>query len=872
MNKNLFRSYPLAYTLMKQRVITRVPLTVLLLATSLLVSAHVMAQPAPLTSGDIAIIQYRTDDNDGFGFVALVNIATGTEIKFTDKGWDGSHLARGEDVWLWTAVSSLNAGSVVTCQSNGCNTGDLSLPEGATDITGLSGDGDQIIAFQGSIRSPVFIYALSTMPWRTSGDIDNHTSYLPLGLIDETTAIAFSSHLDNGHFNIADPVGTKFELLTLNSNPNNWARENTRQHPFYPPSFWSYRINGPVITAAAADPSQPITPPCISGVLGDPTDPARLSGLVLMLSDANATVTATADRVGDKPYADPDLELNGTGAERQLSLIPSAVGYAIITIRVTDGNGNTNAMFLLYATSPEAKEPAQSRFHTGASDASTAIAIDDQHMLVGNDEDQKIRLYHRQLSGLPLYSFTPSAQQLGLTDRDGDGVPREVDIEASIRDGSRIYWIGSHGNSNRQEDNLTTNPGGECRPNRSRMVATDLTGSGASAALRYAGRYDHLRDDLINWDQTNGHGQGAAYYGFEASAHCVESGTGGLWPKRPDGFNIEGLAWTPNSTTTAYVAFRAPLVPTSDRTKALIVPVTNFSDLLGLHGGAPGSAQFGSPIEMDLGALGIRSLTRHDANQYLILAGAIDNTNVFQLFTWTGNPEDRPQLRITEPDLTTFNEGEPDGSYEALVVPVNSENTDFDSEGTILHLLVDNGRSDWYDDGVESKRLPGGLQKFRRDEVTLGPGVEVDLSISKRDDVDPVVAGNILMYRITVSNAGPDEAQRVVVEEMLPAGVTFISTSGCANDPAGVPICNLGNIVAGDSAQFTVQVMIHTDTTGTISNRATVNSDTTDVDPSNNRVTEDTTVSSPPSLTITDIAVYHPALGNWHINYSGVLQ
>jgi uncharacterized repeat protein (TIGR01451 family) len=51
-----------------------------------------------------------------------------------------------------------------------------------------------------------------------------------------------------------------------------------------------------------------------------------------------------------------------------------------------------------------------------------------------------------------------------------------------------------------------------------------------------------------------------------------------------------------------------------------------------------------------------------------------------------------------------------------------------------------------------------------------------DLSISKIDDVDPIVAGNTLIYTVTVANAGPSESQNVIVTDTLPAGVIFVQT------------------------------------------------------------------------------------------------
>jgi len=122
---------------------------------------------------------------------------------------------------------------------------------------------------------------------------------------------------------------------------------------------------------------------------------------------------------------------------------------------------------------------------------------------------------------------------------------------------------------------------------------------------------------------------------------------------------------------------------------------------------------------------------------------------------------------------------------------------------------------------------------------------QADLSISKSDDVDPIVAGNPLTYTVTVNNAGPQTAANVVVTDTLPAGVTFISTTGCNNDPNGVPTCNLGSIASGGSKQFTIHVDVDLVTSGTITNSASVTSDIADPNNGNNAVTEDTTVIQP---------------------------
>jgi uncharacterized protein len=434
----------------------------------------------------------------------------------------------------------------------------------------------------------------------------------------------------------------------------------------------------------------------ISGVINDPTDPARTLGIDFTLSDSdtpvnNLTVTVTSTNQGVVPNA--NLTLTGTGAERNLKINPSGVGLANITVTVSDGT-LSSSYIINYAASAGSVN-SSTRFLTGTSDASTAIAIDANYMFVADDEDQTIRLYDRNNSGLPLASFDFTSL-LGLSGSS------EVDIEASTRIGNTIYWSGSHSNNSSSED----------RPNRERIFATQISGTGVNTTLTFQGYYRFLEDDVIAWDNANGHGLGAGFLGLAASA------ANGVSPEVPNGFNIEGLTVAPDGNT-AYVSFRAPNLPTTNRNQALIIPVTNFTSILNTSGGTSGSANFGAPIFLDLGGRGIRSIERNANNQYLIIAGpagAATGTapNDFRLYTWNGNPTDAPVLRSA--DLTALIA---DGSFESIVeVPNSLSNT------TQIQLLVDNGDSIWYNNGTISKDLAqDNFQKFRSEVISLGDAI-----------------------------------------------------------------------------------------------------------------------------------------------------
>ena len=124
--------------------------------------------------------------------------------------------------------------------------------------------------------------------------------------------------------------------------------------------------------------------------------------------------------------------------------------------------------------------------------------------------------------------------------------------------------------------------------------------------------------------------------------------------------------------------------------------------------------------------------------------------------------------------------------------------------------------------------------------------LEADLAISKVDDIDPVVAGNQLTYTISVGNNGPDRADNVTVTDTLPAGVSFVSAtpgSPTCSEAGGIVTCSLGTVAIGSSKDVIIVVDVNRDTSGTITNLATVSSSATDPNPDNNDSSENSKVT-----------------------------
>jgi uncharacterized repeat protein (TIGR01451 family) len=108
--------------------------------------------------------------------------------------------------------------------------------------------------------------------------------------------------------------------------------------------------------------------------------------------------------------------------------------------------------------------------------------------------------------------------------------------------------------------------------------------------------------------------------------------------------------------------------------------------------------------------------------------------------------------------------------------------------------------------------------------------------------------GQTLLYTITVTNNGPDNAVGVTVSDQLPKNAGFGSASAsqgsCTLKPQKrLVVCNLGDL--GSAGTATVSMAVKPTTKGTITNTATV-SDTSPLDPNPNNNTSSATTSISP--------------------------
>jgi uncharacterized repeat protein (TIGR01451 family) len=131
------------------------------------------------------------------------------------------------------------------------------------------------------------------------------------------------------------------------------------------------------------------------------------------------------------------------------------------------------------------------------------------------------------------------------------------------------------------------------------------------------------------------------------------------------------------------------------------------------------------------------------------------------------------------------------------------------------------------------------------------PVEDADLSVTKSDSPDPVLAGENVTYTITVTNGGPGTATGVTLTDQLDPTTQYVSSSssqGSCSHAGGTVTCNLGSLAGGDTA--TVTIVVATTQAGTITDTASVSANEPDPDTSNNTDTESTTVNPAADLSV----------------------
>lgn len=307
--------------------------------------------------------------------------------------------------------------------------------------------------------------------------------------------------------------------------------------------------------------------------------------------------------------------------------------------------------------------------HFGTCDASAAVPLGPNLFVVANDEDNLLRVYHSDISGPPVQTFDLAPYLSDKTDG-------EADIEGATWLGGRVYWITSHARSKK----------GRMEASRYQFFAVEFMLSEDDLEMRRVGDpYTGLLNDMLAH-------KALEPFGIEAAS--------GLPPKEKGALNIEGLCATPEGRL--YIGFRNP-IPGG---RALVVPIENPAEVID----GKTKAELGSPFQLDLGGLGIRSIKYwRQRRTYMIVAGQFGGDEPGEggvasaLYRWSGDPAEAPS-KVEGVDLSDMN------PETQVIYPLQE---------SAFQIISDDGTVDV--GGEQCKKAEEAKRRFRSRWISLPP-------------------------------------------------------------------------------------------------------------------------------------------------------
>jgi hypothetical protein len=281
----------------------------------------------------------------------------------------------------------------------------------------------------------------------------------------------------------------------------------------------------------------------------------------------------------------------------------------------------------------------QISLYNGCSDPSAGAAVDNHYFVVGDDEQNVLRMYSVNGSSVPVFSLDVTDFLIAAPKHP------EADIEGAARIGNRIYWITSHGR----------NKDGQIRPSRYRLFATDIQTPVTSAEPNCPPRIipvgrpcSTLISDMLASPQLSK----LKLRDVTRLEDNLSKKEQVLLAPKEKGLNIEGLAVGPDGRS-LWIGLRNPLYQdSSKKRKAIVIPLLNPAEVV--EQGK--SARFGEVILLDLDGRSIRSIDYMDAwKEYWIVAGSTDLSSKadFEVFRYRQEDKSITTLKVYFPEKFT---------------------------------------------------------------------------------------------------------------------------------------------------------------------------------------------------------------------------
>jgi uncharacterized repeat protein (TIGR01451 family)/gliding motility-associated-like protein len=210
---------------------------------------------------------------------------------------------------------------------------------------------------------------------------------------------------------------------------------------------------------------------------------------------------------------------------------------------------------------------------------------------------------------------------------------------------------------------------------------------------------------------------------------------------------------------------------------------------------------------------------------------------------------DAQQVRVTDqlPANTTFVSADNGGAHSAGTVtwefPTLAAGASIELRLVVLVGQLNDGDQIRNVAIVTSPTDPEGPEESTPDIVIIDNRAP-ELNIVKTPQANTVVAGENYNYTLVISNSGTAPARDVVVTDVLPAGLTFVSADNGGTHSSGTVTWNIPVLAIGQSVTLTLTVNLNSSVpSGTsIQNIAVVDSPDNPVDPIPSDVDPDTEV------------------------------
>ena len=118
--------------------------------------------------------------------------------------------------------------------------------------------------------------------------------------------------------------------------------------------------------------------------------------------------------------------------------------------------------------------------------------------------------------------------------------------------------------------------------------------------------------------------------------------------------------------------------------------------------------------------------------------------------------------------------------------------------------------------------------------VSVLPEADLEVVITNDHESEPCHNGDEVVWTITVTNHGPDDAINTVLKDILPDGLIYVSDDSKGAYDNENAIWTIGDLPVGDTVTLTIKTKVNT-SNATITKDVSVSSDTYDPNLSNNK-------------------------------------